>query len=121
MIGLALALVPEATGAPQSLSPLPADESFALAGDATLVTDTAGRRVRIDRWPLVSGVPPTTVFRRVAHGRSAAPLVSASDELAAVAVTSTEPRTGRLIGEEFAGPPLEQWAPLGSPRTMRGR
>jgi len=117
---LPLAFAPAAAAAPQSLARVPESETFALAGDAALVTHAHRRVVRVDRLPLTPGGPRTTVFRRSSAGLGASAYVNASNDLAAVAVLSAERRTGRIIGEEFAGPPSGQWAPLGPPRTMRG-
>src|SRR4051794_4199206 len=99
-LALTLAFAPEATAAPQSLARVPGYESFALAGDAALMTRTFGSTVRVDRLPLTAGASRSTVFRGKSAGLGASAFVSASDELAAVAVLSAERRTGRLIGEE---------------------
>jgi hypothetical protein len=117
-IALTLALAPQAAAAPQSLARVPDDASFALAGDAALLSSTPGRTVRVDRLPLTAGAPRSTVFRQQSAGLGASAIVSASDQLAAVAVLSAERRTFRLIAEAFAGPPLGPWTALGAPRRV---
>lgn len=117
-IALTLAFAPQAAAAPQSLARVPEDTSFALAGDAALLSRTPGRTVRVDRLPLIAGAPRSTVFRQESAGLGASAIVSASDQLAAIAVLSAERRTFRLIGEEFAGPPLGPWTALGAPRKL---
>jgi hypothetical protein len=120
-LALSLTFAPSATAAPQSLARIPELESFALAGDAVLLTRATGRSVRVERLPLTPGVPRSTVFRRRSAGFGAVATVGASDELAAVAVHSADRRTGDLVAEEFAGPLLGPWTALGAPRTLRRR
>jgi hypothetical protein len=120
---LTVAFAPSATAAPRSLAhvPEPEESSFALAGPAVLLSHASGRTVRVDRLPLTAGAPRTTVFRRRTVGVGASAFVSASDQLAAVAVLSAERKTFRLIAEEFAGSPLGPWTALGPPRTIGQR
>ena len=121
LVGARAACATDAAAAPQSLARISEFASFALAGDAALLARTPGRVVKVDRLPLTAGAPRTTVFRRRSAGDGASASIGASDTLAAIAVLSADRTTGRLIGEEFAGPPLGPLTALGPPRPLRGR